>query len=103
VALGAGRLPLVLSKLLEVRVSRLAQPGGERPLLEHLDLRVHDGVLGAAVLRALAVERTGSFRLELEHVHLAGDGIALSGQLGDPPAVVDVAREELEADRTVDR
>src|SRR5918995_4172023 len=42
VALGAGRLPLVLPELLELHVRGSAEPAVERILLEHLDLRVHD-------------------------------------------------------------
>ena len=70
---------------------------------DDLHRRRHDGVEDSAELGAAPLEDAFARRLEPEHVRPPRDGVALSGELGHPPAVVDVVGDELELHRPVDR
>src|SRR4051794_15018910 len=65
-------------------------------LRDHLDVEEHLGVVLAAQLGALAAERAGLRRHDLELVPDARDHVHLVEEGRDPEGVVDVARGQLE-------
>ena len=108
VALGAGGSPFLLAErdegLLGVAGSVVLEPGPVLGLGHDADDRVHDRVLDTAELGALAVlVGAGPAGLEVEGVRVPRDRIELAGELGHPPAVVDILRVELERGCLSDR
>ena len=72
-------------------------------LRDDLDRGRHDGVQDPAELGAAALVDALLRRREAQLVGSAHDGVALSSELGHPPAVVHVMRHEHEPDGPVDR
>src|ERR687896_356068 len=106
VALGADAFPGRPAER-RLRVTRLlAFLLGPPPLVRRggkdLDLGGHDRVESAAELGALPFERPLVDGREPQRVRSAGEGVALSRQLRDPPAVVHVEGGDPELDRLVD-
>src|SRR5919109_754930 len=103
VALRAGALPRLAAELLgRFRDGLLPRPAIELGGADHFDPRVHHRVLDPAVLRAPPLVGPFLLRSEAELVDPAGERVLLPGQRGDPPAVVDVERRDLEDDGRVD-
>ena len=69
----------------------------------HLDLREHRRVLEAAELGTLAAEGAELRRPESQVVGPSRNRVDLAAERGDPPAVVDVVRDDRQAHRLVER
>src|ERR1039458_4897477 len=67
-------------------------PGSKVGRAIGVDAQQHLGVLGSAVLRALAEIEPGSFRVQPHGIDPVGNQVRLSGQARNPEAVIGVSR-----------
>ena len=85
-------------------VGRLAvEPGLVLVERHDPDAREHVGVVAPAQLGALALVGAGLRGLEPGLVDVAGDGVHLAAERGDPPRVGDVVGGDVERDGHADR
>src|SRR3954447_12925422 len=98
VALGADSHPLVAA---ELPGGSAADPGVVVRLRLGEDDCLHLGMEDAAELAATPAVRPGALCLEPGVCALARDGVELPTELGHPPAVVDVVRNDVDPDRAV--